>query len=66
MSNFLLISLNLTFCERNNAKIILLIIFYIFSLLFFLYQTAIFQKKEVYIYLYIYLYIFLYKKFFPG
>jgi len=48
MSNFF-ISLNLIICERNNAKIILLIIFYVFSLLllFFLYKTVnLFKKKK--------------------
>jgi len=72
----------LIFCKRNNAKINLLIIFYVFSLLlfFFLYQTVILLKKEGYIniyeyilyiiiyviYVYIYLYIFIYDKFFTG
>jgi len=71
---FLFISLNVTFYERNNAKIILLIIFYVFSLLlFFLYQTIILQKKEGYmniyeqiydyICLYILVYIFIWKIF---
>jgi len=66
---------NLTFCKRNNAKIILLIIFSL--VLFFLHQTVTLQKKEKYmniyryilciiIYVYICLYIFLYKKFLPG
>jgi len=45
---------NLTFRERNNAKVILLIIFYVFSLLllFFLYQTVILRNKKVYIDIY--------------
>jgi len=47
---FFLIFLNLTFCKRNNVKIILLIIF-VFSL-FFLYQTVILQNKKVYINIY--------------
>jgi len=41
----------LTFCKRNNAKIIyLLIIFCVFiiTLLFFLYQTVILQNKNIY------------------
>jgi len=75
----LFIFFNLTFCKRNNANIILLIIFCVLIIieLFFLYQTVILQNKKVYInmyghisyiiiYIYIYLYIFLYKKFFTG
>jgi len=31
MNNFFHIFLNFTFCKRNNVKIILLIIFYVFS-----------------------------------
>jgi len=63
----------LIFCKRNNIKIILLTIFYVFSLLllFFLYQTVILQKKErnmniyrhilyVIVYVYILLHIFTY------
>jgi len=45
MSNFFLISSNLIFYKRYNVKIILLIIFYVFSLLFFLYQIIILLKK---------------------
>jgi len=74
-----LIFFNLTFCKRNNANIILLIIFCVLIIieLFFLYQTIILQNKKVYInmyghisyiiiYIYIFFYIFLYKKFFTG
>jgi len=67
MNNFFFIFSYLTFCKRNNAKILLII--FRFLIIFFL--TVILQKKEGYIlyiiiYVYIYLYIFIYKKFFPG
>jgi len=56
------------FCKRNNAKIIFLIIFYVSSLLFFLYQTLQnFTKERIYKYIrtyfaynYICLYMFIY------
>jgi len=78
---FFLIFFNLTFCKRNNANIIFLIIFCVLIIieLFFLYRTVILQNKKGYInmygliYIYIYLYIFLYiyifiyiKIFLPG
>jgi len=65
---------NLIFCKKNDAKIIFLIIFYVFSLLLlFLYQSNFTKERKVYehfiiIYvytcLYIYLYIFIWKIYF--
>jgi len=67
MSNFFLFK---TFCKRNDAKIIFLIIFY-FLIIFFLVSNSFTKEKRIYvhilyiiIYVYIYLYTFLYEKFF--
>lgn len=58
---------NFTFCKRNNAKVIFLIILQLIFFLFFLHiQTEIIQKKKKYIdifYNYIHFYI---NNFFPG
>jgi len=61
--------LNLTFCKRNNAKIIILTIFYYFPIIIniFLVSSSNFTKKRIYehiwiyfIYKYICLYMFIY------
>jgi len=84
MSNIFLFLQTRFFVKKKQYKIYPFNFFknvFSLSLLFFLYQTVILQKKEGYthilehmriyfiynyICLYIYLYIFLYEKFFPG
>jgi len=62
---------NMTFCKKNNAKIILLIIFCVFIIIsLFLYQTVNLQNTKIYmstyehisyikLYMFIYIYILL-------
>jgi len=76
MSNFFSYFLNLTFCKRNNVKIILLIIF-VFSLLYYYFSSVsnnnFTKRKNIYkyiwtyisyiiihIYLYMFIYIYIY------